>query len=246
MKFSTLPRCTHRAVFDLGRLQRGRFSLRRSLLVFVLLGCIAVSIAMMAVAVGRSPEFLSQHGARIVVLEPVGAFLVYAVAIVFIVRTHGPYSDTILKVATVFGLLTGALEVINIGIENGIPFAVRGQIVSVSFILVLFTSWGIAGFRTARSLRSTRAALLAAVLSAAICMVFAVTAGFVVQFFVAPPEPTYVSTWAEYQRSGWTDARAFGIANTLDSAFTHILVAPIVATIVGGIGALLARFRDRH
>ena len=70
----------------------------------------------------------------------------------------------------------------------------------------------------------------------------AVAAGFAIEFFIAPPDPAVVSMWAEYRRSGWTDSHAFGLANTLDSGFTHLFVAPIVAMVFGGIGSLLARF----
>ena len=37
--------------------------------------------------------------------------------------------------------------------------------------------------------------VLTAVTSAAICMLLAVAAGFVIQFFAARPEPAYISTW---------------------------------------------------
>jgi hypothetical protein len=73
-------------------------------------------------------------------------------------------------------------------------------------------------------------------------MLIAVAAGFLIEFFVAPPDPAIVSMWAEYRRSGWTDAHAFGLANTLDSAFTHLIIAPIVAMVFGGVGSLLAGF----
>lgn len=73
-------------------------------------------------------------------------------------------------------------------------------------------------------------------------MLIAVTGGFVVEFFVSPPEPAYVATWAEFKRSGWTDARAFALANTLESAFIHLVVAPFVALFTGGLGCLLAQF----
>ena len=109
---------------------------------------------------------------------------------------------------------------------EGVAPPTTGPVLPIGFMLIVFTSWGIAGFRIARSRRSIRAGLLAAVFSAGVCMLIAVTAGFMVQFFVAPPEPAYVSTWAEFKRSGWTDARAFGMANTLDSGFTHLVIAP--------------------
>jgi hypothetical protein len=131
-------------------------------------------------------------------------------------------------------------EVLNIGIENGIPFAVRGPILQIFFMLALFISWGVAGFHSARSLRSIRAGILTAICSAVICMLIGVAAGFVLQFFLAPLPPAYISTWGEFARSGWTDARAFGLANTLDSAFTHLVIAPIVALVFGGIASWAA------
>jgi hypothetical protein len=214
---------------------------RRAFLAFALLAFVAINLGMAAIGVAPYPAFFSQHGAHTFVLKPVCALLAYAVAIVFIARRHGPYWDSILRAAMVFGGITGTIEVINVGIENGIPFLVRGPVVPIGFMLTTFTVWGIAGFRTARSLKSPRAGLLAAVSSAGICMLIAVAAGFIVQFFLAPPEPAYISTWAEFQRSGWTDARAFGVANTLDSGFTHLVVAPIVALCFGGLASLVAQ-----
>jgi hypothetical protein len=211
---------------------------------FGLLTFIAIDIAMTIIALVRYPAFFSQPGARILVVQLACALLAYSVAIVFIARTHGPYWGSILSAAIVFGILTGTLEIMNIGIENGLPFAARGPILPIGFMLTVFTLWGIAGFRTTRTLRSTRAGLLAALSSAAICMLIAVAAGFIIELWVLPPEPTFVSTWAEFKRSGWTDVRAFAIANTLDSGFTHLVIAPIIALFFGGIGSLLAQFKS--
>jgi hypothetical protein len=223
--------------------QEHRVSRHRKAFALGLLILIAVSVGMAAIAVGRYPAFLLQPGARIFLFEPIGALLVYAVGIFLLSRAQGSYWDAIRKTAMVFGVLTGMLEILNIGIENGIPFLMSGPRVALGFMLVVFTLWGVAGFRTAKSLGSVGAALLAAIASAGICMLIAVAAGFAVQFFVAPPDPAQISIRAEYQRSGWTDPRAFGLANTLESGFTHLVVAPIVATLFGGVGALLARLK---
>jgi hypothetical protein len=74
-------------------------------------------------------------------------------------------------------------------------------------------------------------------------MLVAVAIGFVIQFFLAPPEAAYVATWAEFKRSGWTDPRAFGLANTLDSGFTHLVIAPVAALVFGGVASFIARLR---
>ena len=219
------------------------FSAHHSVLALGLFAAIGVGLAMAILAVAQYPAFFLHPGARVYLFEPIGALVVYAVAIVLVARAHGQCWDAVLKTAIPFGLLTGIFEVLNIGIENGIPFRAAGPGVAIGFMIVVFTLWGAAGFRAARSLGSVGPGLLAAVSSGCICMLIAVAAGFVVQFFVAPPDPAVISIWAEYKRSGWTDARAFGIANTLESAFTHLVVAPLVATVVGGLGTLLVRFK---
>jgi hypothetical protein len=223
-----------------------KVSPRRKALAFGLLTLVAISLAMAIVAVARYPAFFLQHGARVFLSEPICALLGYVVGIVLVSRSRGPHWDTILKTAVAFGVLTGILEVVNIGIENGIPFSASGPAVALGFMVVVFTLWGVAGFRSAHSLRSVRVGIVAAVSSACICMLIAVAAGFLMQFFLAAPDPASIATWTEYKRSGWTDPHAFVLANTLDSAFTHLVVAPIVATFVGGLGALLARFRSSN
>jgi hypothetical protein len=155
-----------------------------------------MDIALVAVGVARSPAFFTQSEARAFALEPVFALLGYALAIVFLARTHSPYGDPPLGGVIVFGVMTGMIEILNVGVENGIPFAVHGPFLPTGSMFIIFTLWGIAGFRAARSQRSTRAGLLVAVCSAGICMLIAVTAGFIVQFFVSPPDAAYVSTWA--------------------------------------------------
>jgi len=218
--------------------------IRRSLLAIALLTLIAASLGMAVIAVLRYPSFLLQPGARLFFFEPVCALLIYAVGIVLVSRTHSPQWDAILKAGILFGALTGILEVLNIGMESGIPFFMTGPREALGFMLVVFTLWGVAAYRTTRSLGSADIGLLAADSSACICMLIAVTAGFAVQFFLAPPDPAQISTWAEYRRSGWTDAHAFGLANTFESGFTHLVVAPIVATLFGGLGTFIARLKN--
>ena len=90
--------------------------------------------------------------------------------------------------------------------------------------------------------KSVRDGILTAIASAEICMLIAVAGGFFVELLVVPPNPALVSTWAEFKRSGWTDPYAFGLANALDSGFTHLLIAPVVALIFGSVSSLLTRF----
>ena len=216
----------------------------RTAFAIAMLVLIVAAMAMAAIAVARYPAFLAQPSARTFLLEPLLVFVTYGASIVFIVvKMRGADSDIVLRNAALFGSATGVVEIANIAIENGIPFAVRGPVLQIAVMLLVFAVWGFAGFRTSRVLGTVRSGILTSVFSAGICMVIAVVAGFAIEFFLAPPRPDYVATWGEFQRSGWTDARAFGIANALDSGFSHLVIAPIVALVFGGAASWLARFK---
>jgi hypothetical protein len=210
-----------------------------------LFSLIALNAGMAAFAIARYPALFEQHLALVFVLELFGILLFYAILTVYLVKVRGGAWNTIRTNATVFGVITGALELMNIGLENAAPAVTHGPAVSIGFMAIVFLLWGIGGARTVRSGASIRAGMVTAILSAGICMLIAVTAGFVIEFFIAPPDPAAVSMWAEYRRSGWTDAHAFGLANTLDSAFTHLIIAPVVAMVFGGIGSLLVFVRPQ-
>src|SRR5882757_4601808 len=212
---------------------------RQTYLGVALFSLIALNAGMAVFAIVRYPALFEQHSALVYVLELYGILLLYAVLTVYLVRVRGGAWNTILTNATVFGVITGTLEVINIGLENAAPAVAHVPAVSIGSMAIVFLLWGIGGARTVGSGNSIRAGMATAILSAGICMLIAVTAGFIVEFFIAPPDPVAVSMWAEYRRSGWTDAHAFGLTNTLDSAFTHLIIAPIVAVVFGGIGSLL-------
>jgi hypothetical protein len=219
--------------------------IRRTAFAVALLVLIASAMAMATIAVTRYPAFLAQPSARTFLLEPLLAFVTYAVAIVFTaVRMRGANSDTVLRNAALFGSATGVIEIANIAIENGIPFAVRGPALQIAMMILIFAVWGFAGFRTSKVLCSIRSGILTSVFSAGICMLIAVAMGFAMEFFLVPARPDYVATWGEFQRSGWTDARAFGIANALDAGFSHLVIAPIIASVFGSLAAWLARFKS--
>jgi hypothetical protein len=215
---------------------------RQTHLGVALFALISLNAGMAAFAIARYPALFEQHSAFVYVLELYGILLLYAVLTMYLVRVRGGTWNTILTNATIFGVLSGTLELMNIGLENAAPAATHKPVVSIGFMAVVFLLWGIGGARTVGSGHSIRAGMATAILSAGICMLLAVTAGFIVEFFIAPPDPAAVSMWPEYRRSGWTDAHAFGLANTLDSAFTHLIIGPIVAVVFGGIGSLLTGF----
>jgi hypothetical protein len=70
-------------------------------------------------------------------------------------------------------------------------------------------------------------------------MVIGVCGGEIEEFFVHPAAASEVSRWAEFERSHWSDPASFQVANTMDSAATHLAMAPFVALILGSAGAAI-------
>jgi hypothetical protein len=209
---------------------------------FGIMALIATDIALSSVAVVRYPALLQQHLAWIYLLEPTAILLVYGIGTIYLANARDDIWISIRRNATLFGLVTGSIELINIVIENLAFKFTSGPLVSIGFMLLVFVLWGIAAAWSARSSKSVRAGIFTAIASAGICMLIAVAGGFFVELLVAPPNPAVVSTWAEFKRSGWTDPYAFGLANALDSGSTHLLIAPVVALVFGSVSSLLSRF----
>lgn len=199
-----------------------------------------------AFAVLETRSFFQQQGAA--------AYLVH-LALILAIYTAGILKSTSGRfehwqprdgVVLTFGLLSGLLETTSIVLENRAPQIFRYASVSISLMLITFLLWGVAAVRTYAPSTSWKSGLAAAVGSAGICMLIGVAVGFSIELFLKPPDPTKVALWSEYQRSGWSNARLFALANTLDSATTHLMLAPFVACVFGGAGLLMRRIVAKH
>ncbi len=213
----------------------------RAVFAFVLVVLIAASIGMAVAAGERSPVFLQEPSARAFLFKVVLMLVAYAGAIVTIVANCGDEWDLEMRNAALFGTIAGVVEGLNVALANGFGPPVQNPPVHLAGILVVFTLWAVAAGRTARELGHFNAGVIAAVMSAGVCMVIGVTVGFAMELFIAPPLPGHVATWAEFKRSGWTDAQAFGIANTLHSGFAHLWMGPVIALLVGSLGAAIGQ-----
>lgn len=205
---------------------------------------IAANLALATLAVLRYPAYWSQPAAGRFFFEPLPFLCGYAIAL--LILTVNPPQSAALRVASLCGLITGALEVLNVTLEDLAPAFWNGPAISITFMLLPFLLWTVAAVLAARRTGAWRNGLLAAVLSAALCMLLSVAAGYVLELFLAPPSTASVAAWPEYLRSHWTDPRAFAMANTFDSAFTHLLFAPIVAALLGSVASALALLPSRR
>ena len=205
---------------------------------FVLLALILVTCMLVIARLSEYRPYFAQHNASTYVVRLFAIFIVYIVAILLAGRLKGIFWIGVFRAAMIFGLASGLMEILTITGENDI---LAFRIPQLLGLLSVFVTWGVAGFWATLTLKSIKAGLLTSVASAAICMLIGVAGGVLVEMFVAPANPAIVATWQEFKRSAWADPAAFQIANTLDSAFGHLLLAPVVATVFGVIGAGLGR-----
>lgn len=206
----------------------------------LLLG-IAASAALIGIRLATYPAYFNMPGSRTLVTEVAIVLAVYSVGVLIVTAATGPATQTALRIGTRFGVGIGALQMLHLLVEN---FAnLRGATntaTTLSFMLATFSLWGVAGFLASRSTRSLRRAVAASCWSAAVTMIITATFGLALMY-AGVPSLREVATWGEFARSGWTDVRAFAIANTLDAATSHLFIGPVVAVVVGIFGGLIGK-----
>ena len=213
---------------------------------FALLVGVTLSLSMMGIQVFLYRPLLAMPGGSTFVLETTVVLLLYGMFIVWATRSDGPLHRTVLLLGTPLGLFAAAVQIAHLAAENFIHFGEPWEgITTVTFMLGTFLIWGVAGYRSARSAAAIAPGVVAGSWSAIVTMSILVTFGFALEFYLVTPKPEYVATWGEFKRSGWTDVHAFTIANTLDSALSHLIVGPIVGAIFGGFAGVVTRIRRK-
>lgn len=205
-----------------------------------LLALIGCDLALLVVRAARSPAFFSMPGALGYLLEPVVALAVYTAVVVALplIVARTPDMQAVLPVSIIMGVIGGMIEVASTALESlaTLPQPVVSITTGVA-MLSLFMLFGVAGFLGARHTRSFWLGIGAAVGCAIVAILIVVTFGFLL-VNIALPALAYGEVHdPDFLRSGWTDVRAFAIANTCDAAFTHLVEAPVIAAVLGGVGA---------
>jgi hypothetical protein len=218
--------------------------LRRWLLVVI-----GGDLGLLAVRAAAYPAFFSMPGAQSYLVAPVVALVIYAAVVCALplLAARVPGASTALRVGALVGLVGGAIDVANVTLESllSLPQAVVTVTTGVA-MLGLFLSFGVAGFLGRRRAGSFGLGLGAAVWSAVVAILLAVTFGFVLINVALPKMAQNEVGDPDYARSGWTDMRAFAIANTFDAGFTHLVEAPIIAAVLGAAGSGLAGLGARR
>ena len=202
---------------------------------------VAVSVVMIGVRVALYLPVLVQPGGSLSVLAPVGVLLVYGLLGGWI-TAHPPRDHAAaLRTGTACGVVSGLVSVAHMAQEAYVPLPPRElAIVTWVFILAMFAPWAFAGFAAARRTRHVPLGLLAAVWSSAVCMVLTVSFGFGQLLTSLDRLQRHDVGSPDFLRSGWTDLRAFAIADIFEAGFWHLVIGPIVALLLGGIAATAA------
>lgn len=210
-------------------------------------------VANMALVGGLAAEgsVLAQPGGTRYVIEVLLALAGYAGAAIALSAASASWAATAHQVGVRFGLITGAMWLVSLTVETFAGLTGWSNIAATGPLLLGgFALWGIAGARTRGRTDSVAAGALAAVYAAMICVTLTIGFGFTLAYLALPQLEHNIDGSPEYLQSGWRNLHAFAIANTLDAGFTHLLIAPIIATVVGTIGALAAGQRrailDHH
>jgi hypothetical protein len=205
-----------------------------------LLAVLGADGALVVAGVIGYPAFLGQRGSVAYLAEPVVLLAVYAVVVFAATRSASVDRRRVLRTAALVGLALGVLETVNISVETFTGLSGAANLATTApLILGPFLVWSVVAGWAARACGSLGLGLLAAVWCAMVTMVIGVTYGFVLALATPGRLAHDLVNDPDYRRSGWTDVKAFVLANTFDNGFTHLLGGLIVASVVGLIGSLI-------
>jgi len=194
----------------------------------------------------RFPRIVSEAG-MFSLLMPIFMLLIYIVVAIWVTHQPTPERSRVLKSGTLFGLLIGITFIIDILVEN---FADSGQqaiaISTLGFMLLIFLVFAYAGWYGTKESNQLSFGILTSIWSAMIGVVIALLFGFLINFLFTQRLEQNLQASAEYLRSGSHDLETFTFWNTLDSASSHLLEAPIIALVLGTVGSLVRLGVSQH
>ena len=174
------------------------------------------------------------------VLMPAFILLLYGVAAIWVTHQPNQASSGALKSGTVFGLVVGLTFIITIAVENFADMSRQVSTIStLGFMLLIFLIFSFAGWHGTKQSSQLSLGILASVWSSMIGVVIALLFGFTINFLFTQRLEQNLQASAEYLRSGSHDLETFTFWNTLDSASSHLLEAPIIAVVLGTLGSLI-------
>jgi hypothetical protein len=204
----------------------------------------ALGVVLVLASIGsgvlRAPAVVGQGGLSSLVAS-IGLLLLYGLAALWVRTRPASPARTALGFGAALGLVLGAVEAVNLVLEtfanlSGPLSAIAGA-GAMGLMVLLFGAAGSGAFRRTDSLGL---AVLAAVWCALIGAVITCLFGLAINLAFLPHQQRIFGD--AYLRSGMHDPRAFVIRNTLESASSHLLLMPLVATVFGFVGGLASEF----
>jgi hypothetical protein len=218
-----------------------RWASVRALRVILLL-VIALNLIMVGIQLLLDPQILLMPGGLRSALDAAAVLALVALVVFWTTRWNGPVAQAVLSDGTIAGLVSGAVEIVHITIENFGSFDARIESrLTGFFLLALLLIWGVAGFRSTRSAADPGAGPLAGSWSAMVGMLMATTYGFSQLYWCLPRLEHRNVGSPDFLRSGWTDLHIFTIADVFEAGFKILLVGPVLGAVLGALGAIAAR-----
>ena len=203
----------------------------------VLLGLLAISVALVVILSAGVHSPLSTPGGGRFIAEAAAPLLIYMLVVVLAQRIAG--SAAAYRVGVITGALGAGVQIIHMSLEAFGSHVGDASSVTFVFMGMAFGIWGWAGFWISRLTGKASQAVRGAGLSAGISMTIVVAYGILLAA-AGYPDANYVATWPEFKQSSWNDVRSFAIANCFDAVFTHLVTAPVLGMMLGGLGHLVA------
>jgi hypothetical protein len=201
---------------------------------------IPLLLALIGLGLQRYPLIVSRGGGEIIGL-PVVLLVLYGAAAVAATRRPSPARRLALRDSSVYGVIIGLIFVVDIAVENFVDLGPSaGGTATLGFMLLLLLMFAIAGWRAVLDMGQVSLGIFASVGSAMIGVLIALLYGFAINYLFTQRLGQNFLACAEYRRSGLTDLATFTFYNTLDSAGSHLLEAPIIAAVLGTLASLLA------
>ena len=212
------------------------FTLGRS----AMLLCAVASLGLISVAVIGVDSPVRMSGGLLYVVEATLPLLAYGLIFYRAPTFRVMQGGSALHVGTVVGIIGGVLQIIQLALENFGRRIGENSSVTLAFMLGTFLIWGAAGFWVRRKAGTVKIGVMASCWGAMVSVLMAVTFGLVLMT-AGFPSPAYVATWGEFKQSGWSNAHAFAIANSLEAVLSHLVVGPVAGTIFGMLGVGVAK-----
>ncbi len=197
--------------------------------IYIILLPIFFLASLMTIALINYPIIFDK--AKLTVITVFAAIIVYVLIWAFI------KPDNFSKIG---GLIIGFLFVVNISMEEFISWGTHTStlVSTLTMMFLIFTSFSIiSAFKTLQThsiLKGIKSSFISALLGTIIALCF----GFLIDYVFSDKMVSVLKNYPGY--NDYSNPKAFTFFNSFDNASNHIIIAPIVSSIMGLLGGAVA------